>query len=137
MMMSVRTRSALLLLALLAVAMAPGLALAQDGAKETIDNVGVNIRGIPRLIALLSYICGAFFAASGLLKLKDWINEGDKAGLNPALFRLVLSALLIVLPHAIVLATSVFFDQNESGNWGTQDGLVQPGNMTAFKRIGK
>jgi len=133
-MMSVRSRSALLLLALLAVAMTPGLALAQDGAQETILNVGNNIKGIPKVVALLSYIIGTFFAASGLLKLKDWINEGDKAGLNPALFRLVLSALLILLPYMVGLANSVFFGKNEGGAWGTKEDLFRPGRMAAVIR---
>src|SRR5690606_10412558 len=98
-------------------------------------NIANNVAGSTKLVPFLSYVCGAFFAASGLLKLKDWINEGDKAGLNPALFRLALSALLIVLPHTMRIFAGTWFGRADGGaNVNTSIPAPQLG---AFQKAGR
>jgi hypothetical protein len=72
---------------------------------------------IPKLISFIAYAIAAFFAASGLLKLKDWINEPEKNPLNAVLFRLVVASLLLCLPKAIyIIDGSIFGSQGANGN---------------------
>ncbi len=79
-------------------------------------NISQNVYQVPKLVAIMAYICGVFFAATGLLRLKDWINDSSRNPLNPALFRLATAALMIAFPHILLVATSTFFAYGGQGN---------------------
>lgn len=87
-------------------------AFANGGLATTTKNIGNNVRGSVPLIPMLSYVAGVFFTASGLLKLKDWVNDGERNPLTPALTRLVVATFLIMLPHMIRLTTGTLFKRN-------------------------
>lgn len=78
-------------------------------------NIGKDITKLPPMISVISYAIGVFFAADGLLKLKAWMEESDKNSLNSAIFRLAVSAMMIYLPHAIIIANTTLFGENAGG----------------------
>lgn len=133
--MMFRMRPAVIVLSVVFMAMADA-AFAQGGATfgGVVKNVAGNVdRSVPG-IAMLSYVIGVFFAASGLLKLKDWINEGDKVGILPALMRLSASALLILLPHMMVISTGTIFGSDKVQGIEVK---VHAPRLGAFEKTGR
>lgn len=117
--MSPSTRSLLVKTSLLALVLVIGggtEAFAQHTEFGQVQQgIGQNIIKLPKLFAVTSYVIGAFFAADGLLKLKAWMEESDKNSLNAAIFRLAVSAMLIYLPHAIIIANTTLFGDGAGG----------------------
>jgi hypothetical protein len=116
-------------------------AFAQQALPQTIQaqdfgdvqkNLARNGSTIAKLIAMIAYVGGTFFAVSGLLKLKDWVNNGDKSPMLHALMRLIVATLLILLPYSLKIATGTFFKRDD-GRIDTNIG-VTPGNLTTFQR---
>lgn len=104
--------------------------------RSTQYHVVKNIYEIPKFIAVLAYVAGAFFAASGLIKLKDWINDADRNPLNPALFRLVTAALLVAFPHILLVATSSFFAYGSGSSASVKvNKMTRIGKMQPFEAI--
>ena len=64
---------------------------------------------IPKLTAVFAYVIGTFFAATGLVKLKDWMHEPDKNPINAVIIRMIVAVLLISLPHVLILANNSIF----------------------------
>ncbi|MDB5478699.1 MAG: hypothetical protein JWM96_1194 [Alphaproteobacteria bacterium] len=87
-----------------------------SGLRDVTRNIGTSARPYPRLVAMLGYVCGTFFAISGLLKLKDWTNDSERNSIMPGLIRIVVSALLITFPHIFVLVNTTFWGRNSQGN---------------------
>ncbi len=79
-------------------------------------NIGKNITQIPPLFAVASYAIGAFFAGDGLLKLKAWMEDSGRNSINSAIFRLAVSAMMIYLPHAIIIANTTLFGDGAGGS---------------------
>lgn len=105
---------------LLAVSLMATNAFATDpGLSDVTKNVGRNVLKSVPLIPMVSYVCGVFFTASGLLKLKDWVNDGERNSIIPAIMRLVVAAFLIILPHMIRMVTGTLFGRKQA------DGTVQ------------
>jgi len=104
----------LMLLSLLMLMALPAYAQG-TGLSDATKNVGTNLHGSVKLIPMLSYVAGTFFTASGLLKLKDWINDGDRNPIVPAIARLVVAAFLILLPHMMRVSVGTLFG-NTGGN---------------------
>lgn len=101
-------------------------------------NVAKNSLNFPKLVAVFAYVIGAFFAATGLIKIKDWINDSDRNPLNPALVRLVTAALLIAFPHVMFIATGTFFTHGTGNNTSVEvDVSTKMGQLSAFKLLGK
>jgi uncharacterized membrane protein YdjX (TVP38/TMEM64 family) len=90
---------------------------------------------IPKLVARICWVAGTFFAASGLLKMKDWIVDSERNTFNAFLFRLIVAALLILLPYILMLTTGTFFGRAD----GRMDVVIgiNPGQLTAFQKAGK
>lgn len=86
---------------------------ADPGLADMTKNMGNDVRGTVPTFAMFSYVIGVFFAAAGLLKFKDWINDGERNPLLPALIRLIVSSLFILLPHTIVIVTGTFFQRSD------------------------
>lgn len=106
--------SALMAAALLAVGLYAGDAAATNiGLSDVTKNVGNNVRQSVPLVPMLSYVIGVFFTASGLLKLKDWVNDGERNSITPALMRLVVATFMIILPHMIRMTTGTFFRRDD------------------------
>lgn len=80
-----------------------------SGLSDVTKNLGTNVRNSVPLIPMMSYVAGVFFAATGLLKLKDWVADGERNSITPALVRLIVAVFLILLPHVIRLTTGTFF----------------------------
>ncbi len=101
-------------------------ALAQSAATDLAGvqrNIAKDAVYIPRLIAVLAYVIATFFAVTGLFKFKDWIEDSSKNSLNPAIFRLVVAALLIAFPHVWVVINTSLFGTGSGG--ATQSAKVQ------------
>ena len=63
---------------------------------------------MPKLIALGSYVIGAFFAVRALFALKGFIESPDDNPLTKVLGFAAVSALLILLPYVIgVMQSSI------------------------------
>ncbi len=82
--------------------------LAQDGSitdtntlRDIQENLGTEAQGIPRLIALGSYIVGAFFAVRALFALKGFIEAPDDNPVTKVIGFGAVSAMLILLPYII------------------------------------
>jgi hypothetical protein len=96
-------------------------------------NIAKDAALIPRLIAVLAYVIATFFAITGLFKFKEWIEDSTKNSLNPAIFRLVVAALLIALPHVwVVVNTSLFGSKN--GGTRSADVAVMRQNLSTFQK---
>jgi hypothetical protein len=128
--MTVRPLTLSVLTTSLLIAM-PEIVLA-NGARQVATNVGENVANLPRVVAVIAYVLGTFFAVSGLLKLKDWLNEGDKAGINPALFRLVTAGLLIAFPHTMRVVAGTWFGRAD-GKTSVNVDVPRP-KLNAFER---
>src|SRR5688572_2949738 len=80
-------------------------AFAGDGVGDTNTlqqqqaKIGEQIGGVPRLIALGSYIIGAFFAVRALFALKGFIEAPDDNPVTKVIGFGAVSALLILLPY--------------------------------------
>ena len=89
----------------------PAEAFAQlqtQSLQEQQVDISKNIAGIPKLIALGSYIIGAFFAVRALFALKGFIEAPDDNPITKVIGFGAVSALLILLPYIIgVMATSI------------------------------
>lgn len=83
----------------------------QAGLAHTTQNIALNVRTSVPFIPMLSYVVGVFFAAAGLLKLKDWVNDGERNSIVPAIGRLMIASALIILPHVIRMTNGTFFGQ--------------------------
>ena len=120
------------------VSVSGNTALAQ-GLGDSQRHISGDIAVIPKVIATIAYVIAAFFAATGLIKLKDWINDGDKNPINGALFRLVVASLLIVFPHVLVIINTTLFGSQENGDTMgvTAADAVKMQQMDPFKRSGK
>jgi len=120
--------------ALMVLAMPHDALAVAKGFGEVQQNIGKNITQIPPAIAMLSYVCGAFFAANGLLKLRDWMKDSDRNTLNAGLFRLVVASLLIYLPYGIVVANNTLFGSGDGsgGNVSTSGVVVKPPQLKVF-----
>lgn len=104
--------------------------------RNTQYNISKNVYQVPKFVAVLAYICGVFFAATGLMRLKDWINDSSRNPLNPAIFRLMTAALMIAFPHILLLATSTFFLYG-SGNTASVEVNVKTkmGKLSPFIKV--
>jgi hypothetical protein len=84
---------------------------------------------IPKLVAVFAYVIGTYFAADGLLKLKNWMSEPEKNPLNAAIFRLVVASLLIALPKVISISNATIFG---GSNGAPTSAKVPMQNLNAF-----
>lgn len=93
-------------LAFVAVALFfPVEAFATD-IKAQSQQLGKQVAIIPRLIALGSYVIGAFFAVRALFALKGFIEDPDDNPITKVLGFAAVSALLILLPYIIEVMTN-------------------------------
>jgi hypothetical protein len=144
--MSKRYSLFLFLLAVaLIVAALPQEALAQaqplKSAKQAADfddvqyNLKVGAAGLPRLIALFAYGAGAFFAISGLLKMKDWMDDPTRTTVREFLLRFIVAALLVYMPHVYTVTTGALFGTNAKGGMAmTANDRIRSGNFRSFEK---
>jgi len=112
---SINTTIVLSLLALFAVmlflphdAFAGGVTGVNNDLTKQTKIIGNQLTNIPKLIALGSYVIGAFFAVRALFALKGFIEAPDDNPLTKVLGFAAVSALLIMLPYIIgVMANSL------------------------------
>jgi hypothetical protein len=89
----------------------PAEALAGGGG-QTVDmnqqarQLGEQMSNIPRLIAMASYVIGAFFAVRALFALKGFIESPDDNPVTKVLSFGAVAALLILLPYIIGVMTN-------------------------------
>lgn len=69
--------------------------------KTQTSDLSKQLVNIPKLIALGSYVIGAFFAVRALFALKGFIESPDDNPLTKVLGFAAVSALLILLPYII------------------------------------
>lgn len=101
------------------------------GMGSVSKNIAVNIAVLPKLIAVIAYVIAAFFAATGLLKLKDWMTAPEKNPLQAALFRIIVAALLLVFPHVWIIVNTTFFGGTSTGTQSS-DKKVMMQSLRAF-----
>jgi hypothetical protein len=92
--------------------------------------VAEQISWLPPAVAVLAYVIGTFFAATGLIKLKDWMSEPEKNPLQGVIIRLVVASLLIALPKILYLSNGTLFGQE--ANTGPTYVHVPMQNLKAF-----
>lgn len=114
----------------------PDVAHATQGGvssvKNTLDDqtkqLGTQISSVPKLIALGSYVIGAFFAVRALFALKGFIESPDDNPITKVLGFAAVSALLILLPYIIGVMQNTIGAQsgtvtsssksfNDAGTW--------------------
>jgi len=82
---------------------------AQSGGtlKSVIGNTKENIDTIPSLIRIVCYIAALAFGISGVMKLKEYMDQPGKTPITGALGRLLVGAFLVAIPTILsVLASS-------------------------------
>ena len=96
---------------------------ASKTTKEITSNLGAEIITIPKLIAIGSYIIGAFFAVRSLFALKGFIENPDENPVTKVLGFGAVSALLILLPYIISVMTGTMLatEVDVSGSQGSFD----------------
>lgn len=70
------------------------------------NRIAVQAANIPKLIAVGSYVIGAFFAVKCLFALKGFISEPDDNPITGVLAYGAIGALLILLPYIISVMTN-------------------------------
>lgn len=99
--------------------------------KTQTEQLGTQIANVPRLIALGSYVIGAFFAVRALFALKGFIESPDDNPLTKVLGFAAVSALLILLPYIIGVMQNTIAGSNtgakvqSSAKSFTDDGSLQ------------
>jgi hypothetical protein len=78
-----------------------GVTGVQNDLDKQTKAIGLQLATVPRLIALGSYVIGAFFAVRALFALKGFIEAPDDNPLTKVLGFAAVSALLIMLPYII------------------------------------
>lgn len=88
-----------------AEALAGGAGANVDMSQQT-RQLGEQMANIPRLIAMASYVIGAFFAVRALFALKGFIESPDDNPVTKVLSYGAVAALLILLPYIISVMTN-------------------------------
>jgi hypothetical protein len=101
----------------------------------TQQQISKEIAYIPRLIAVIAYVGGTFFGATGLLKLKDWIHEPDKNPIIGVVIRMSVAAMLIVFPHVLVIVNSTLFGSQDNGSTQAVKIKVPMQSLSSFQRV--
>lgn len=83
---------------------------------------------IPRLIAVGAYVIGAFFAVKALFALKGFIEAPDDNPVTKVLAYAAVSALLILLPYIIGVATQSIGAQT-SNQTSSATSFTEQGNI--------
>ena len=131
--------STMLILGLIAVfavmLFLPVDAFAQGGSSNTTVDItkqtsqlSKQLVNVPKLIALGSYVIGAFFAVRALFALKGFIESPDDNPLTKVLGFAAVSALLILLPYIIgVMQQSITGGQNNATVKSSSDSFNDQG----------
>lgn len=82
--------------------------------KAQTTRLGEQVATIPKLIALGSYVIGAFFAVRALFALKGFIEDPDDNPLTKVLGFAAVSSLLILLPYIIGVMQATIADNSTS-----------------------
>lgn len=82
------------------------LAAGPDTLKTTIKNTSQQVGTLPKLISVLSYVAGSFFAVRALFALKGFIEKPDDNPVNNFIGLATLSMLLILLPYSLGLTSN-------------------------------
>lgn len=129
----IRPFTHLVLTILAIVVMSTGNCLAAfSGLGEVQQNISSNIAVVPKGIGVLAYVIAAFFTATGIVKLKDWVTDSEKNPINGAVFRLVVAALLVSMPYVIVVVTNSMFGKNDRMASVTSSDAVEVHSFNAF-----
>jgi len=89
---------------------------------DIIESLTDSFRPAATLISVVCYLGGAALVAQGLLKLKNHIDQPEKAPLKDALGRLIVGAGLIAIPF-IVEAVLESMGGTQGGNVTGGDGF--------------
>ena len=100
-----------------------------DITKQT-SQLSKQLVNVPKLIALGSYVIGAFFAVRALFALKGFIESPDDNPLTKVLGFAAVSALLILLPYIInVMTTTITKNTNVSNLKSSSQSFTDDGNL--------
>lgn len=100
--------------------------------KEVQKGLASNFTSIPKLIAVIAYVIATFFAASGLLQLKEWVIDSDRNTLTAPLLRLAVASLLIYMPHLMSLTNNTLFSRD--GGVASVDIKTPSHSLKAFEK---
>lgn len=107
-------------------AFAGGVTGVNNDLTDQSRRIGTQIATVPKLIALGSYVIGAFFAVRALFALKGFIESPDDNPLTKVLGFAAVSTLLIMLPYIIGVMQNTL---------GASSGNVQS-SATSFRDSG-
>ena len=97
------------ILAVLTVSLFAGAAIAQPFNFNTIaENILNSVSEIPVLISGLSHIVGLLLGVTGILKIKDHVENPDKTPLKDGAIRLLAGGSLFALPLIMEAMTNTF-----------------------------
>lgn len=92
-------------LAVLAVlAVEPAFAQTSDQLSSSLANVGRNIKDTPILINYASYIIGTALGVTGVVKLKEHVDNPGNKPIKDGLGRVAAAAMFISLPSVLRMA---------------------------------
>lgn len=75
---------------------------------ESAKHVSGQMSPLPKLISVICYVIGVYFAVRGLFALKGFIEKPDDNPITRTLGLLSVSALLIMLPYSLHLVKNTF-----------------------------
>lgn len=76
---------------------------------DVIDNAVLSMVDIRFFISIVAYISGIAFAVSGVIKLRDHVDDPGKTTLGAGLGRLLAAALLSSFPTAVVILKNTIY----------------------------
>ncbi len=118
----------------LGVAVMPSLAFAVAGPDigGVLDNLSGSLRNFPNILTTISFVSGIFLAVSGVLKLKNHVDNPSQIPISDGIKRLIAGGLFIGLPLATNIAkgsifgTSVSEVQGNAAGWNVVVPAIPP-----------
>ena len=82
----------------------------QEDVSGIAGNIVNNARTLPNIIAIFAYLTGLFFGVTGVLKLRDNVENPSQVKLQVPLARLGVGGMLLALPYSYNVISNLFAD---------------------------
>ena len=83
------------------IALFPVYALAGQDFSDIAENIIVSIEDLPKLLTGLAYLLGLLYGTTGILKIKDHVENPSNVKLQEGAIRMVSGGALFALPIVI------------------------------------
>ncbi|TVQ84941.1 MAG: hypothetical protein EA357_01750 [Micavibrio sp.] len=97
---------------------------------DAITNLHVSMRNLPNILTTIAFVAGLFLAVSGVLKLRDHVDNPPQTPISAGVKRLIAGGAFLGLPLTLNIARGSIFGgtgtegEVASGDWGVAGSVV-------------